>query len=202
MPETRGVDHEARPDRRALVLLLLGLSVLLPHLWRSFATIPGPSIQQTERVRLLWLETPAAMEGGGLFLPTRPLADWQWLLTAFNDDQRTSNRPPVAPVPPASSPWLADQRLPAYLLADHRPPQPLPMPVRVAPIFFQRIAINQADLETLMTIPGIGRGLATAIISYRNREGGITNRSDLLAVEGIGTKKARMIESHVLFEPR
>jgi competence protein ComEA len=74
--------------------------------------------------------------------------------------------------------------------------------VRVAPILFQKIPINQADIAALMTIPGIGSRLASTIITYRDRSGGIQDRTALMGIPGVGAKKAAMIEAHVRFDLR
>lgn len=47
------------------------------------------------------------------------------------------------------------------------------------------VNVNQADTLSLMKIPGIGKGLATAILSYRERLGGFYAKSQLLEIYGI-----------------
>jgi len=70
---------------------------------------------------------------------------------------------------------------------------------RLAPFFFQPIPINQADVATLTTIPGIGPVLAKRIIAFRDQKGGIHKPRELLAVKGIGKKKLAGIRREVRF---
>ena len=48
------------------------------------------------------------------------------------------------------------------------------------------ININQADLQQLMTLPGIGEAKAKAILSYRAQYGGFSRVEDIQKVSGIG----------------
>lgn len=51
---------------------------------------------------------------------------------------------------------------------------------------YQRIDINNADVETLSLLKGVGMKKAEAIIQYRNENGKFTSLQDLLNVKGIG----------------
>lgn len=81
-----------------------------------------------------------------------------------------------------------------------RGPQSIQLPVQVAPILFRPIQINKADSTALMIIPGIGAANAEAIVRYRERQGAIKDKADLKNIEGIGSKKATVIEAYVNFE--
>jgi competence protein ComEA len=48
------------------------------------------------------------------------------------------------------------------------------------------VDINRADVETLMTLPGIGETKAQAIVDYRTNYGPFQTVDDLLLVSGIG----------------
>lgn len=49
------------------------------------------------------------------------------------------------------------------------------------------VNINTADAEELMTLPGIGKVRAAAIIEYRQREGNFEKIEDIMNVKGIKT---------------
>lgn len=48
-----------------------------------------------------------------------------------------------------------------------------------------RVDINTADLETLMTLPGIGQGKAQSILDYRQEHGVFSSIEEIMQVDGI-----------------
>lgn len=56
------------------------------------------------------------------------------------------------------------------------------------------ISINQANLETLMSLDGIGESTAQNIIDYRESQGPFYLLEDLLFVKNIGPKKYEKIK--------
>ncbi len=52
----------------------------------------------------------------------------------------------------------------------------------------QKISINSASIEQLMTLKGVGVVMANRIIEYREKNGGYTKLEDLKNVKGIGEK--------------
>lgn len=51
----------------------------------------------------------------------------------------------------------------------------------------QAVNINTADIDTLVTLKGIGAKKAEAIIAWREANGGFTSVDQLLEVKGIGS---------------
>jgi competence protein ComEA len=68
-----------------------------------------------------------------------------------------------------------------------------------APFFFLPIAINQCDKQLLMSIKGVGPGLADKILHRRDSNGFFLKPADLLAVDGIGPGRLRMLTPHISF---
>ena len=62
------------------------------------------------------------------------------------------------------------------------------------------VDINNADLSTLIELPGIGRVTALNIIEYRTNNGPFSNFDELLQVKGIGEKKLEMLKQHVIIK--
>lgn len=50
------------------------------------------------------------------------------------------------------------------------------------------IDLNEADIETLCLLPGVGEKRAADIIAYRDEIGGFVSLEDLLQIPGIGEK--------------
>ena len=59
------------------------------------------------------------------------------------------------------------------------------------------ININQADMDQLCSLPGIGQKLAQNIIAYRNEIGTFRDYSELLNVEGIGQGRLEKILAYI-----
>ncbi len=63
------------------------------------------------------------------------------------------------------------------------------------------VNINGADLETLMSLPGIGETKAAAILSYRSEHGPFTSLEELLNVPGIGQALLEEIRPLIMLGP-
>lgn len=64
---------------------------------------------------------------------------------------------------------------------------------------FQPVDINQASVEQIGLLPGVGEKLAKNIKDYRQKHGAITDEENLLKVSGITEKKLEKMRNHVIF---
>ena len=63
-----------------------------------------------------------------------------------------------------------------------------------------KVNLNQANLETLIDIPGIGKVLAQRIIDYRQQNGKFNVIDELNNVKGIGKSKYQAIKDYFIIE--
>ncbi|MHB0774304.1 ComEA family DNA-binding protein [Halomonas sp. WWR20] len=63
----------------------------------------------------------------------------------------------------------------------------------------QSVNLNQADIETLAHLPGIGEVKAQAIVKDREENGPYQSAEDLARVDGIGPATVKQIEDYVSF---
>lgn len=57
--------------------------------------------------------------------------------------------------------------------------------------------LNSADLQELMTLPGIGKVFAQRIIDYRNTHGPFTSVTNLIYIDGFGSGRLEKILDYV-----
>ena len=57
--------------------------------------------------------------------------------------------------------------------------------------FFMPIDINTASIEDFTLIPGVGEKTAQSIVSFREKNKGITDLQDLIKIRGVGEKKLK-----------
>lgn len=73
------------------------------------------------------------------------------------------------------------------------------VPAGITPFFFQRIPINSADKDMLMTVKGIGPALAGTIVSYRHQFGPFKNSLDLQNLHRVGPIRAAELTTEFSF---
>ena len=56
-----------------------------------------------------------------------------------------------------------------------------------------KVDINQATVQELAKLPGLGKKKAEAIVMYRNEKGNFSAVEDLLKIDGIGKKTLEKI---------
>lgn len=61
----------------------------------------------------------------------------------------------------------------------------------------QKVNINTADADTLMTIPGIGESRAEAIIAYREKNGTFASVEEIMKIDGIKEKMFEKIKDSI-----
>lgn len=62
---------------------------------------------------------------------------------------------------------------------------------------FPAVDLNQADMGTLTSLPGIGPALARKILAYREAYGPFTSLAQLLRIEGIGESKLEALLPYI-----
>ena len=88
----------------------------------------------------------------------------------------------------------------AAIVVEHPPvveepePEAVEEPEETVP---ETVDINTADLEDLMTLPGIGETLAQRILDYREENGPFSAAEDLMEVSGIGEKRLDAIRDFI-----
>lgn len=61
----------------------------------------------------------------------------------------------------------------------------------------QVIDVNTADIDKLVTLPGIGKAIAQRIIEYRKEHGPFKKVEELLNVRGIGERSLEKIRARI-----
>ena len=70
-------------------------------------------------------------------------------------------------------------------------------PTKETDVTSQKVSINRATKEELLTIPGIGEAKADAIIAYRKEHGGFKQLEELKEVSGIGDALFTQVQENI-----
>jgi comEA protein len=101
--------------------------------------------------------------------------------------------PATAGAQPTPSPQATEQ--PATSRATHRP-------ARASPSEGQPVHLNEASVDELCALPGIGPAKAARIVAWRQAHGGFRRIKDLRRVSGIGSKTVARLGPLLTLAPR
>jgi competence ComEA-like helix-hairpin-helix protein len=117
--------------------------------------------------------------------------------------ERFDHEDPPPPIPPAPRPRAAARWSPARVEAapPARAPQvPRPRvtpPLAPAPVDPRPLDINQATVEQIARLPGVGPSLARRIVDERDRVGRFDSPDGLRGILGLGRKKLAALREYV-----
>ncbi|MDH3628831.1 MAG: helix-hairpin-helix domain-containing protein [Acidobacteriota bacterium] len=61
----------------------------------------------------------------------------------------------------------------------------------------QTVVLNQATVEQLQTLPGVGPSIARRIVEFRDQHGAFERLEDLMRVKGVGEKTFLKLKPHL-----
>jgi hypothetical protein len=175
------------PDPRLLVLLVLGLALCLPRLLATNLFLEDHGQEPPQAPPLYgWLAAEGLTEGLYRIDPA--------LLTQPEKASRYGLDGQIFLTEPDFS------VIAALRLNGDQPATILETPPGLAPFFFAPIAVNRADRELLMTLPGIGPALADAIIALRQEKEKLNEPHELLEIRGIGKVRLANLTERLVFD--
>jgi competence protein ComEA len=72
-----------------------------------------------------------------------------------------------------------------------------PAKSNMSPQHMTQVDLNTATLAQLVSLPGVGKKKAAAIIEYRIKNGNFQSVNDLINVKGVGKKMLRKLEGQI-----
>jgi len=78
---------------------------------------------------------------------------------------------------------------------------PPPNQKKIKMVYSDKVDINSADLEELMSVEGIGKNMAQRIIDYREINNGFKTIEELSNVKGISSARVEKLKPHLELKP-
>jgi len=118
-------------------------------------------------------------------------------VAAGNDLRRELIGPPVAD----PSPWTEEQvRPPARWPPPSAPAPRLPCPRGAKGQLSGRLNLNEASVEDLQELPGVGPSRAARIVAFRRMRGPFRRVLDLRRVKGFGRKTVKKLSPYLTID--
>ncbi len=178
-------------DLRLVVLIIAGLLIFSQNFKNYYNTeqIQTTSSSQNKS-SIIWLET-GGEKTGFYFKSSESINNFSW----FDIYKAIDIKPPLnLKNSPISSNYIS-----AYNFNEETTPQIIQLPIKQSLLFFAKLPINHSSIDELSTIPGIGPSISKNIIEYRLKHGNIFDKNDLLKIKGVGQKKGKSIDKHVVY---
>ena len=105
--------------------------------------------------------------------------------------------PTASPTPVPAAGGAAEGSSAAASEAPEASPAPAEEPMLEEVLVEKSVDINQASLEELDRLPGIGPALGQRIIDYREQNNGFYDIEEIMEVSGIGEKTFQKLEPYI-----
>lgn len=165
--------------------------------WRLWSPLVARTVSVAAgMLALAGIGAGATLAGDGFALSLPPAEDATAVASAGLSPAWLAPAPPVAPKPAASG-AIAHPHPPAPSSA---PPPPEKAPTSRGITADGKVVLNEASVEELTRLPGVGRKRAEAIVALRTRLKRFRKAAQLLRVRGIGIKSLRKMQPHLVLD--